>query len=482
MYTPLIGRRLLDRANLRDGRDRSPAEFFDEVFFPLVFGHDQYLMTAAQNSPPDQLVSQRKKLKKKAEAEGRAWDLIERNRLRKEALSDLHDKASEVTKPFGNLVLGGYAKDITKTTTSQVTAIDHQATPDEVYLSWIGAATGAGVGGRPNCVLLIDHDEVLDAVLEGWMLYREVLETTPNLKANQLETWNGQWLRHRFSATYQPDDPTAFVHSVINTKKPPYNIETVSWARLLFSLGRTVGDDSVSAYVYSLGQMNATLGFVQLDLGATGVLRDSYATLHDFYRALFGDADFNLVTPDKLDEVYDAGLGFARACAQGVVGLRTLQPAKLYDFLPDGKNKQPRPVDPADAQTPLLYQTWIHAMLGDQKDTLLERATTTAEMLLDFETGALGGKTNLKKTVKEALAAKSLEGLLDGLTDIAETVGAPSKTSLSDDEKTETLNALDALVRETVDLSHERFRLFLALLRFQVALLRGKTTHAADSN
>lgn len=477
MYTPLIGRRLLDRANLRDGRDRSPAEFFDEEFFPLVFGHDQYLMPAG-NSKFGQLVNNRKKHQAAAKREGRAWDEVEKARLRLGALADFHEVAAEATEPQSHLVLGGYARGSDGTTSGQVTSLDHQATADEVYLSWIGAATGAGVAG--GLVLLIDHDEVLDAVLDGWARYREVLKTTPNLKANQLETWNGQWLRHHFSATYQPDDPTAFVHNVINTKKPPYNIETVSWARLLFSLGRQIGDEPVSAYVYSLGQMNSTLGFVSLHLGATGVLRESYTTLLDFYRSLFGDA-VDAVSSDELDEVYDAGLGFARACALGAIGLRTFQPAKLRDFLLDGKNKQPRPVTPDDAQTFLLHQTWILAMLGDQKNALYDRATETAGMLLDFETGALGGKMNLKKAVKEALSADTLPALIAGLTDIAESVQDSSKTSLSEEEVDETLDALDALVRASLDLSPERFRLFLALLRFQVALLRGKTAHAATT-
>jgi hypothetical protein len=475
MYTPLIGRRLLDRANVRDGRDRSPAEFFDEEFFPLVFGHDQYLMPAG-NSKFGQLVNNRKKHRASAEKEGRTWNESEKERLRLGALAEFHEAAVEATEPQSHLVLGGYARGSDGTTSGQVTSLDHQATADEVYLSWIGAATGAGVAG--GLVLLIDHDDVLDAVLEGWTLYREVLETTPNLKANQLETWNGQWLRHRFSAKYDPGDPTEFIGTVINTKKPPYNIETVSWARLLFSLGRTVGDESVSAYVYSLGQMNATLGFIPLHLGSTGILRESYATLLDFYRGLFGDA-VEAVLPDEMDRVYDAGLGFARACERGAIGLQTFQPAKLYDFLLDGKNKQPRPVSPADAQTPLLYQTWIHAMLGDQRNALYDRATETAQMLLDFETGALGGKMNLKKAVKEALGADTLPALIAGLTDIAESVQDASKTNLSEEEIAETLDALDALVRAALDLTPERFRLFLALLRFQVALLRGKTAHAA---
>lgn len=478
MYTSVIGRRVLDRANARDGSGRSPAEFFDEVFFPLVFGHEEYLMPAG-NSKFGQLVNSRKQLRVAAEREGRAWDDDEKERLRLDALAAFHVAAAATTEPEAHLVLGGYARGVEATTSGQVTAIDHRAGAEEVYLSWIGAAAGAGVAG--GLVLLIDHDAVIDAVLDGWALYRQVLTETPKLKANQLETWNGQWLRHRFSASYNESDPKLFIHSVgvINSKAPPFNIETISWARLLLSLGSVLGDAPISSYVYSLGQTNTTIGFVQLHFGATGILRGSYQTLRTFYRALFGDAA-ETMPPDRLDEVYDAGLGFASACARGTIGLRSFEPAGIHDFLPDGKNKQPRPVTAAGAQSPLIFQTWIHAMLGDQKNELLDRAAGMAEMLLDFETGAMGGKTNLNKSVKAALEATSLATLVAGLTKIAEDVQDSSRSNMSDDDVAHTLEVLDGLVRTSLDLSSERFQLFLALLRFQVALLRGKRQHTTS--
>ncbi len=430
MYTPVIGRRLLDRSNAREGRERSPAEFFDEVFFPLVFGHDDYLMPAG-NSKFGQLVSGRKRLQETSVKEGRPWDDAEKSRLRLDALADFHALAAETTEPQSHLVLGGYARGTDGTTSGQVTAVEHRADADEVYLSWIGAACGAGVAG--GLVLLIDHEAVYDAVLDGWALYRRVLAETPDLKANQLETWNGQWLRYRFSANFDSAQPTAFIHGVLNTTSPPYNIETVPWARLLLSLGRSLGDEPVSAYIYSLGQTNRTIGFIPLHLGATGALRASYGTLHQFYRALFGDA-VQAVPPDRLDEVYDAAYGFATACARGAIGLSAFEPYKLAEYLPGGKkNRQPKPVTPDDAQSPLLYQTWILAMLGDQKQALYDRAAETADMLLTFERGAIGGKTNLKKAVGEVLEAPSLAALIAGLTRIADDVQNVSKGDFSDE-------------------------------------------------
>ena len=61
MYTAFIGRRLLDLYNIhrRDGPLLSPRQFFDEVFFPLVFDDDRYLMLA-NNSKFDQIAKQKK--------------------------------------------------------------------------------------------------------------------------------------------------------------------------------------------------------------------------------------------------------------------------------------------------------------------------------------------------------------------------------------------------------------------------------------
>lgn len=477
MYTALIGRRFLDHCNRADGVTRSPAEFFSEEFFPLVFGDDRYLMPAG-NSKFGQLVNSRKQLEAAALRDGRAWDAAEKERLRQQALADFHSVAASTTAPEAHLVLGGYARGSEGTTSGQVTALPHAADADDVYLSWIGAAAGAGVAG--GLVLLIDHPAVFDAVRDGWRLYRDVIDNTQALKANQLETWNGQWLRHRFSAGYDPSDRTLFLTHVINTKSPPFNIETVSWARLLLSLGRSIGGDApVSAYVYSIGQVNATVGFIPLHLGVTGELRDSYETLEGFYRRLFGDAA-ELVHPDRLDEVYDAGMGFAQACASGAVGLRAFEPDGLRDFLPgNNRNRQPRPLDPAAAQSPLLFETWIYTMLGTQKKELLVLAVETAEMLLDFEAANLGGKTNLKKAVNDALGANSLAALIAGLTRIAESIEA-SKTKMESGDVARTLEMLDNLVLVTLDLSPERFQLFLALLRFKVAFLRGGQQHAAS--
>lgn len=482
MYTPLIGRRLLDRANARDGRDRTPAEFFVEEFHRLVFDDDDYLVPGG-NSKFGQFPNWRKKQLSAAKREGRPLVEPSHADFRVEALADFQAAAAESTEPFMHLVLGGYAEDPTNTTSGQVTGIDHTADADEVYLSWIGAAAGAGVSG--GLVLLIDHDAVLDAILDGWTHYRRVLrESGGTMRPNQLETWNGQWLRHRFSPRYDPDEPTLFVTTdpdVVNTGKTPSQLDTVPWARFLFALGHGLDDTEVMAYVYSTGQTNTTVGFVTLHLGATGQVRAAHRTLRGFYRQLFGSAADGLAKTEDLDAIYDAEGFFVWACAEGTVGLSALQPRKLRGFLPGGKNSQPKPVGPADAQTPLLYQSWIYAMLGDKQSALYDRAHQTAERFLAFESGAVGGKTNLSKSVQGVLKSNTIQDFVDGLAQMAEDAQNTSKSNLTDEQVAGTLDALDGLVRDTLDLDYERFRLFLTLLRFQLALLRGRVAHVAEA-
>ena len=98
MYTAFIGRRLLDLYNIhrRDGPLLSPRQFFDEVFFPLVFDDDRYLMLA-NNSKFDQIAKQ----KKHRDAQERLH-----------ALALFHDDVETLDEPHGHLYLGGTARKV----------------------------------------------------------------------------------------------------------------------------------------------------------------------------------------------------------------------------------------------------------------------------------------------------------------------------------------------------------------------------------
>lgn len=118
-------------------------------------------------------------------------------------------------------------------------------------------------------------------------------------------------------------------------------------------------------------------------------------------------------------------------------------------------------------------------MLGDKQTALYDRARDTAERFLAFESGAIGGKTNLSKSVEGVLKSTSIQEFIDGLAQMAEDAQETSKSNLTDEQVAGTLDALDGLVQDTLDLDYERFRLFLVLLRFQLALLRGRAAEVA---
>ena len=117
MYTSYIGRRAINLYNehLHDGDPLSPKRFFDQVFFPVVFDDDDYLMQAG-NSKFGQLVRQRKKDKREAEeqaAEARARrQRIDRvaqqgERAWEEALNEINSR-----KPRGYQVAANLLRDL----------------------------------------------------------------------------------------------------------------------------------------------------------------------------------------------------------------------------------------------------------------------------------------------------------------------------------------------------------------------------------
>ncbi|NCB55415.1 MAG: hypothetical protein EOM49_10870, partial [Epsilonproteobacteria bacterium] len=40
--------------------------------------------------------------------------------------------------------------------------------------------------------------QILLDIFEGWSYYRQYLEKYPLLKGNQINTWNGRWISHRY--------------------------------------------------------------------------------------------------------------------------------------------------------------------------------------------------------------------------------------------------------------------------------------------
>ena len=439
MYTAYIGKRLIELVNQRDGKERSAQEFFDEVYIPLFFMNERYLQHV-NNSKFDQAYKQKKKMPLTTEV------LVN-------ALSGQHEKIL-TDAPDGSFFLGGAAAEASAGTSGQVTDLVLPITEHEVYASWIGAAMGVGVSGGLN--VLMDSDEVLLALYEGWYRYREYLTQTPNLKPHQVNTWNGYWLTNVFDARFDPDYPFANKTPDIKTdaKTGTASIETTSWIKVIFALSERMPKQLLNTYVYSLSQMNTTVGFVAMELPAVRYLNELYQKI---------SRESGVLTTDSFDTLYDTALGFQRACELGKIGIPALEPKQLRDYMPGrGTSKPFKP--PKDKDDPIiitynLYQTWIIAMLNNQQ--LIDLTTKVASVLNEFANEGDRSKTTKSRSVDELLKSATRKPFIEHLAKM--TAESEDKATLFDE------------VGDTVVLMPTTdFPLFMALLKLKYAVAKTK--------
>ncbi len=438
MYTAHLGRQALARYNVRHGTAHTPRTFFDEVFFPLFFDDARYLMWV-NNAPFDQVSKQKK-----------AGDPTER----RDALAKLHAGAEVLTEPLGHLVLGGKAADLDASTSGQVTDLVLPASADEAYASWIGTACGIGVAGGLS--LLIEHDAVLDALLDGWEVYRSWLKQTPDFQPSQMDSWNGWWLIHSFSDAFDKEDPTAgFLPSTKKgTGRYRLKLDTPPWSRVLFALAFGTRGVRQTAYVYSLGNTNKTLGFLLIDL-------PEVCGLPALYKRLFARQD--TLTSEQIATLWETEFGFERGCQQGVLGTRSLEPKHLRKYMPTRRDAGSLPKAPrneSDHVTLRIYQTWIIAMLSNNEE-LLAFAEESAKALHEAASPDTRGKATNQRQVDEVLKAGSRKPFVEAVTAVVERDGTRAE-------------GLNRLVHAVMTMPATDVPLFLSLLRFKYAYLNTK--------
>jgi len=429
MYTSYIGRRFLALWNARTGRDLSARQFFDEELHPVFFAHDKYLQWVP-NSPFAQKVAQK--------------DLVPGTTATIVQLEKLHRNVRDLA-PDASFVIGFPAAGTTGTTSGQVSGVGPRVDLVDIYCSWIGGALGVGVSG--GLTLLIDQDEVLWTLYEGWSKYRALLSQRDGLKGNQIDTWNGRWLTHTFDPDFNPRQPLARFDfdAALDTKDGSSALRTQAWVKVLFALASTY-KQRITAYVYSLAQTNRTIGFVPLELGAV-------EDMHQLSQQLFQ------LSPDirdwqKVTSLYETHLGFARACQLGSIGLAAIEPAKLQDYLP-GNDKKINLKTDADCLQFDIYQLWILAMLNNQE--LYNAADQLAGALQQYSGTAKQGKMNLDRQV-EKVFVKHRPAFIERLTEILE----EARSAASD------YTALfDEAVRQVMLMPVDNFPLFIILVRFR---------------
>ena len=436
MYTAYIGKRLIEAINKTSPKIYTPRSFFDEIYYPLFFANPKFFFDS-NVAPPGQALRNQKRVPLTPA-------VIDEQRIK------IHNKIANGDVGM-DIYLGGPSSDRMATTSGQITAIHREIPAEDVYASWIGTGLGALVEGGLS--LLIDDDEALLTLYEGWTKYREYLDKTETLKPHQINTWNGQWLAHRWGRSYQPE-----VNHTWSMDKEKTALTTQTWVHLLFALShnyRKTPDKMLTAYIYSFGQTNRTLGFVRLNL-------PEVFNLADLYNELFPSPDGMRVS--LFEDLYKTEFGFKRACQAVTVGKRALQPKDMREFI-EGK-KTPAYTE-GDAAKTLYFQTqetWIIAMLNNKE--LITKAEALAEAMREAAQDSRGKMVNTRRT-EEVLSSKSRREFIEGLTTVIQS---------GDGTNNELFNEA---VEEVINMPTENVPLFLTLVRFKYAYLNRKPSKPA---
>jgi hypothetical protein len=431
MYTSYIGKKFLRIYNRKNEKKLTAKKFFDDEFFKIFFDNEQHLMHVS-NSPFFQ--------KPSAKA-------MEGGLTKSEAqLKKLHQDIALET-PNMAIFVGYAAKDIFGTTSGQMSSMNYTIDAEEMYASWIGEALGVGISG--GFVILIDKEEVLWSLFEGWVVYRRFLSQTLNLKDKQIETWNGRWLTHRLSSKYNAEEPTDGFSFEPENVLGKLAITTQKWSEVLFALALKYPSQELVAYAYNLSQTNTTLGFVKL-------------FLHEVHKPfewrdkLFINEEKTILNDEQIMSL-ETYYNFKGACKFGTIGLKALEPDKLREFMPVpfGRGKEYKFSDEASHTQFQIFKIWIMAMLN--KKELLQLAGRVAKALVDYEaTHKLTGRgtTKVSEETKQILEAKTQKGFFDSLTDLL--AKAPENNT-----------AFREVVTEVLTMPIDSFPLFITLIRFE---------------
>ncbi|MFI3263251.1 MAG: hypothetical protein R3Y26_10155 [Rikenellaceae bacterium] len=453
MYTVTIGRTFLKGYNQRYNKEYSAKDFFEKEYFELFFNNSKYMQWAT-NSPFVQMKTGQKVEKLTS---------IERH----EKLTDFHEKVSSGEKD-ASIAIGFAASDLKEfaTTSGQVTDIDISTSEEDVYLSWIGGGLSLGVSG--GYALLFNNEQILHDTYIGWQVYRDLLNdrTLDLLRPNQITTWNGQWLNFMYSRYYTEDFDFNTLNNfdIFKVDTKVIEVKTVLWSKVYFNISRKSNDDSIIGYIYSLGQMNKTLGFFPF-------LLTKARNIFSFYRRLFGESE--VINNAKVyEELF--GVHIVRACELGSFGLKALEPKMLNKYYGNEKSlkftKPGKSDDDGTKQkieletiTYRTYKTWLLAMITKNKEESLEYSLEIAGALHSYRNNAK--KTDRINLIKnDILGTKSKKVFLDALTKVVEDLR-------SDGVEKSIIEQFKQLRDRVYLMNNEDFGYFVVLLKFDFSYI-----------
>lgn len=458
MIATAIGRTFLNAWNTKYKKKCSAKEFFDKEYFSLFFDHPKYMQWIT-NSPFVQM-----KKGQKPELLSHEERLVKLDELHEKIDSGLRDASIAIGFPASE------EKEFA-TTSGLVTDMNLQSDAEEVYLSWIGGGLGVGVAGGYS--IFFDHPQILFSLYDGWKVYRKFLNdpTLEKLAGNKINSWNGQWLNFAYSMDFEENPDFGYLsnYDFFKQDEKEIGLNTIFWTRFYFNLSEKLSDETITAYVYSLGQTNKTMGFIPFRF-------HHGRSIMGIYKNLFGEND---ALTQKKDYENLFGIHIKRACELGAIGLQALEPKGLREYFDKAKmpNYSSLPVPEKAGESPEVfeerkkktnqkeyentisfrtYKTWLLAMITKNKQEDLYYSEEVAKALKKFRADAKKrDRANLLEN--ELLQAKSKKQFLDGLTSLIKDI---------DPELLETFKTL----RDKVHLmTAEDFGYFVVLLKFDYA-------------
>jgi hypothetical protein len=429
MIAANIGKIFLDAYNEKFKSNYSAKEFFVEKYFSVFFDHEKYMQWIT-NSPFVQGIKK---------------GIPPNSDERQTKLQTLIDKITNI-EADASIAIGFPSLDINASTSGQITNLNLPLKEADVYLSWIGS--GLGIGVQSGLSLLFSNKQILLDLFEGWQVYRDYLNSTPGLRGNQINTWNGQWIAHRYDKlSYDASNPTASFNPFGTMKDGGMEVNTQSWTKVLIGIARNYPDTSLTAYVYSLGQMNITVGFVPFNLPR---IRQPFE-LYDKY--------FGTTKREQVEQLFGTAIGFTKACQMGAIGVNALEPKGFRDSMDKGVVPKYNPNDEEKTINFNTYQIWLLAMLNNEQ--LWEKAQQIATTLNDYTKSDKSTKTTKSQEVTGLLASINKKQFIEALISIV-------KNSTETDQLAEIAEIIHTMPVDNVPY-------FLTLIRFQFAVVNKKS-------
>ncbi len=445
MYTSYIGKKLIDIYNKIERKNLNAEEFFNSIVYPLFFDDEKHFINVA-NSSFFQSISQSQ--------------LSSEKTINQVKLERFHKNVKENGASLTTLV-GYAAQDITAGTSGQVSNLSHKIYSNEMYASWAGIGLAISMGGGYS--ILIDDPEILYGLFQGWKIYRKYLSQTPNLKGNQIEVWNSYWLCHSISFNFDTSNPLSgfTLPEPIPCKAEKWKkiglieFESINWIRVIFSLAKKYPNRIFTLNAFKFADTNQTIGFINVYLPEVN-------KLFEFRDKLFIDGE--TILKEEEVETLVTFYNFKQACKLGTIGLRSIEPEKLREYLPKGsflyaQGKEYKFINNESFTNYQLFKIWIIAMLN--KTELLKTASEIARILIDIECQSIDtkrGKTSASQESIRIIESKSVKGFIEELTGILDK--SPSNALL-----------LRKVVEEIIKMPYDLFPLFITLIKFEYSYI-----------